>query len=541
MAEQSRESSASAASIDEPVLALRGVSKSFPGVRALVDVSFDVHAGEVHALLGENGAGKSTLIKIISGVYPPDTGDIAVEGKPVSFQSPREAQSQGIATIYQEFSLYPELTVAENIFAGHMPRTLGGFALDWRRAAKDASAVLESLDASDLDVNARVGTLSVGNRQRVEIAKALSRRARILILDEPTAVLTQHDADRLFAIIRRLAAQKVAVIYISHRLVEIFALANRVTVLRDGSLVAIKPVADTKESELIRLMVGRALEEEPVSHAERSVKRGSLLLRARNLARRPMLRDASLELYAGEIVGLAGLIGSGRSELAQAIFGVMPPESGTVEVEGREVKIKRPEDAMELGVAYVPEDRQRQGLITAMTVGENIGITRLDELTKGPFIDFKAEEALAREYIDKLRIKTPHARQVARNLSGGNQQKIVVGKWLATNPRILIVDEPTRGIDVGARAEIHRLLDALARERGLAILVISSDLPEIMRLSDRILVMREGLLVAEFQRKEATQEAVITAALGRHAPEAEQIRPVEQGNSAASGDGKLLV
>jgi rhamnose transport system ATP-binding protein len=519
MAEQSRESSAPSASIDEPVLALRGVSKSFPGVRALTDVSFDVHPGEVHALLGENGAGKSTLIKIVSGVYPPDTGEIAVGGRLVRFLSPREAQSQGIATIYQEFSLYPELTVAENIFAGHMPRTLGGFALDWRRAAKEAAAVLESLDAGDLDVNARVGTLSVGNRQRVEIAKALSRRARILILDEPTAVLTQHDADRLFAIIRRLAAQKVAVIYISHRLVEIFALANRVTVLRDGNLVAIKPVSETKESELIRLMVGRALEEEPVSHAERSVKRGPLLLRARNLARRPMLRDASLELYAGEIVGLAGLIGSGRSELAQAIFGVMPPESGTVEVEGQEVKISRPEDAMKLGVAYVPEDRQRQGLITAMTVGENIGMTRLNVLKKGPFIDFKAEDALAREYIDKLRIKTPHARQVARNLSGGNQQKIVVGKWLATSPRILIVDEPTRGIDVGARAEIHRLLDALARERGLAILVISSDLPEIMRLSDRILVMREGLVVAEFQRKEATQEAVITAALGRHTAE----------------------
>src|SRR5258707_6667360 len=519
MAEQSRESSAPPGPIDGPVLALRGVSKSFPGVRALTDVSFDVHPGEVHALLGENGAGKSTLIKIISGVYPPDTGEITIRVDPLRFLSPREAKSQGIATIYQEFSLYPELTVAENIFAGHMPRTLGGVALDWRRAAREAAAVLESLDAGDLHVNARVGAITVGNRKRVKIAKALARHARILILDEPTAVLTQHDADRLFAIIRRLAAQKVAIIYISHRLVEIFALANRVTVLRDGNLVAIKPVSETKESELIRLMVGRALEEEPVSHADRSVKRGDLLLRERNLVRRPMLRDASLEFYAGEIVGLAGLIGSGRSELAQAIFGVTPPESGTVEVDGHEVKINRPADAMELGIAYVPEDRQRQGLITAMTVGENIGMTRLSALKKGPFIDFKAEDALAREYIDKLRIKTPHARQVARNLSGGNQQKIVVGKWLATSPRILIVDEPTRGIDVGARAEIHRLLDALARERGLAILVISSDLPEIMRLSDRILVMREGLVVAEFQRKEATQEAVITAALGRHTAE----------------------
>jgi rhamnose transport system ATP-binding protein len=519
MVEQHRESPAGPALNDEPVLALRNVSKSFPGVRALADVSFDVRAGEVHALLGENGAGKSTLIKIISGVYPPDDGEMMVEGKPVRFLSPREAQAQGIATIYQEFSLYPELTVAENIFAGHMPRTLGGLALDWRRAAREAAKVLESLDANDLDVNARVGTLSVGNRQRVEIAKALSRRARILILDEPTAVLTQHDADRLFAIIRWLAAQKVAIIYISHRLVEIFSLANRVTVLRDGNLVAIKPVSETKESELIRLMVGRALEEEPVSHEERSIKRGAKRLHARNLVRRPMLRDASFELYAGEIVGLAGLIGSGRSELAQAIFGVGPPESGSVEVDGKEIKINRPEDAMALGVVYVPEDRQRQGLITAMTVGENIGMTRLAALKKGPFIDFAAEDMLAREYIDKLRIRTPHARQVVRNLSGGNQQKVVLSKWLATNPRILIVDEPTRGIDVGARAEIHRLLDSLAREQGMAILVISSDLPEIMRLSDRILVMREGLIVAEFQRKQATQEAVITAALGRHAPE----------------------
>ncbi|MGA8659906.1 MAG: sugar ABC transporter ATP-binding protein [Chthoniobacterales bacterium] len=499
----------------EPALALRNVSKSFPGVRALDDVSFEARFGEVHALLGENGAGKSTLIKIVSGVYPPDTGELQMKGRVVHFSNPGEAQAQGIATIYQDFSLYPELTVAENIFAGHMPRTLFGTVLDWPRAAREAGAVLESLDASDLNVSTRVGTLSVGNRQRVEIAKALSRRARILILDEPTAVLTQHDTERLFGIIRRLRAQQAAIIYISHRLEEIFLLADRVTVLRDGKLVGIKTASETNETELIRMMVGRALAQEPSPHLGSSTPTGPVVLRVRNLARRPLLRDASLEIRAGEIVGLAGLIGSGRSELAQAIFGVAPPESGTIEVGGGEVRIHRPEDAIAMGIAYVPEDRQRQGLVTAMTVGQNIGLTRLWQLMRGPFLDFQAEDLLAREYIDTLRIRTPHSRQLVRNLSGGNQQKVVVAKWLATKPRLLIVDEPTRGIDVGARAEIHRLLDGLARDEGMAILVISSDLPEILRISDRICVMKEGYLVAEFARRDATEESILGAAIGQ--------------------------
>jgi rhamnose transport system ATP-binding protein len=501
----------------EPALVLRNISKSFPGVRALDDVSFDVWPGEVHALLGENGAGKSTLIKIMSGVYPPGSGEMHVNGKAVHFAHPREAQAQGIATIYQEFSLYPELTVAENIFSGNMPRKFSGLVLDWARAARDAAAVLESLDASDLDVRSRIGTLSVGNRQRVEIAKALSRQARILILDEPTAVLTQHDTERLFGIIRRLRAQKVAVVYISHRLNEIFTLADRVTVLRDGKLIGIRPAGETNESELIRMMVGRALELEPMPHLDSALPTGAVVLRARNLARRPLLRDASIEVRAGEIVGLAGLVGSGRSELAQAVFGVAPPESGTVEIDGRAVKISRPEDAIALGIAYAPEDRQRQGLVVAMTVAENIGLTRIWQLMRGPFVDLQAEDRLAQEYIGTLRIKTPDSHQVTRNLSGGNQQKIVLGKWLATKPRLLIVDEPTRGIDVGARAEIHRLLDRLAREENMAILVISSDLPEVLRLSDRIYVMREGYLVAEFARNNATQENILAAAVGQRA------------------------
>ena len=501
-----------------PALVLKGIVKSFPGVRALRGVSFDVFPGEVHALLGENGAGKSTLIKILSGVHSPDEGEVRVGGKVVHFTEPGQAQHAGIATIYQEFSLYPELSVAENIFSGHIPRSFAGFALDWGRAEREAAKLLESLDASDIDVRMRTGTLSVGNRQRVEIAKALSLKARVLILDEPTAVLTQHDVERLFAIVRNLRSNGVAIIYISHRLDEIFALADRVTVLRDGQWVATQKASEITEAELIRQMVGRALEEEPIVHdqpvlttAERDKPPA---LRASNLSRSPLLRDASLSLHAGEIVGLAGLIGSGRSELAQAIFGTLPPESGTIEIEGRSVNIRGPEDAIRLGIAYVPEDRGRQGLITAMNVGQNVAMTRLKQLTRGPFLDFKAEKTLAEDYVARLRIKTPNVRETVRNLSGGNQQKIVVAKWLATKPRILIVDEPTRGIDVGARAEIHRLIVSLARDEGLAVVVISSDMQEVLRLADRILVMHEGRITGEFTRANATQESVLTAALG---------------------------
>jgi rhamnose transport system ATP-binding protein len=496
-------------------LELLNVTKAFPGVVALDNVSFDVKPGEVHALLGENGAGKSTLIKIVSGVYRPDQGEVRINGQVVNLANPGEAQHFGIATIYQEFSLYPELTVAENIFAGHMPRTLFGLSLDWAKANKQARTLLDSLEATDLDVTARVGVLSVGNRQRVEIAKALSRQARILILDEPTAVLTQHDTERLFSVIRRLREQNVAIIYISHRLEEIFMLADRVTVLRDGKLVGVKSAKETNEGELIRMMVGRALAQEPAPHTGELADDLPVVLRAKGLARRPLLKNASIELRAGEIVGMAGLIGSGRTELAQTIFGIAPPEAGSIELDGNRVDIRSPEQAIDLGIAYVPEDRQRQGLLTAMTVGQNIGLTRLWKLTKGPFLDFAAEDRLAEEYVASLRIKTPTIRQLARNLSGGNQQKIVVAKWLATKPRLLIVDEPTRGIDVGARAEIHRLIDHLARNERIAVLVISSDLPEILRLSDRICVMREGRSVAEFTRRDASEEAILAAAIGQ--------------------------
>ncbi len=492
-----------------PILELKNISKSFPGVQALADVHFDVEPGEVHALLGENGAGKSTLIKIVSGVYEPDVGTLSVSGSKVSFKSPLEAQAAGIATIYQELLLFPELTVAENIFMGHPPRTRFG-SIDWREMQSRARDILASLDIQDLDVSMIVGALSIGNRQRVEIAKALSRDARLLIMDEPTAALTEADVDRLFGIVRRLRERSVGVVYISHRLEEVFELADRVTVLRDGNYVATKSVADTDRDNLINMMVGRTID---TLFPKADAKLGKVVLEVKDLSRRPLTNDISFRVQAGEIVGLAGLVGSGRSELAQVIFGVTPAESGEIGVNGEPVTIKNPRDARALGIAYVPEDRGHQGLIRPMMLRENVSLAILDRLVKSLFVDRSAEERLAKESIQKFAIRASSTEQIVNKLSGGNQQKVVLGKWLATEPILLLMDEPTRGVDVGAKAEIHRLMGELV-EQGLAILMISSELPEIMGMSDRILVMREGRLVAEFDRQDATQEMVASAMMG---------------------------
>ena len=493
----------------EPILKLTNITKQFPGVLALDDVQFDICPGEVHALLGENGAGKSTLIKIASGVYQPDKGQIFIDDEPVRFSNPREAQARGIATIYQELLLYPELSVAENIFMGHTPRTRFG-AIDWPAMRQRSLELLASLNIHDMDVTTKVGQLTVGNRQRVEIAKALSMNARVLIMDEPTAAITESDVERLFEIVELLKEREVGIIYISHRLHEVFEIGDRVTVLRDGKHIATKPVSETSEDDLIRMMVGRTIdnlfpkEEAPI---------GDVVLEVRNLNRKPMTHNISFQLRAGEIVGLAGLIGSGRSELAHVIFGYTPAESGTILIEGKEIKIKRPAQAMRYGIAYLPEDRGTQGLIREMTIRENTSITVLNELSRATFIDRQAELQLARRTIQQLGIRAYGPHQLVGKLSGGNQQKVVVGKWLATHPKILIVDEPTRGIDVGSKAEIHRLLSELAKQ-GLAILMISSELPEILGMSDRILVMREGEIVAEFSRDEATQENIGAAMMG---------------------------
>ncbi|MCP4384506.1 MAG: sugar ABC transporter ATP-binding protein [Hyphomicrobiales bacterium] len=495
-----------AAGTPTPLLELKGINKTFPGVKALDDVSFNVREGEVHALLGENGAGKSTLIKILSGVYTPDSGVMHLDGKSVDFATPFAAQKAGIATIYQELLLFADLTVAENIFMGHAPRTALG-AIDWPALRKGAQELLASLDSHDLDVSAIVGSLSVGNRQRVEIAKALSHDARILIMDEPTAALTEHDVERLFDIVRLLRDRGVAVVYISHRLEEVFLLADRVTVLRDGAFVATKDVKDTDQSDLIHMMVGRVLD---ALFPKSEVKIGDVVLEARNIVRDPTTLDVSFELRAGEILGVAGLVGSGRTELAHVLFGITPPDRGTLLVDGKAVSIHSPREAKVLGIAYVPEDRGRQGLIRPMPLVENISMSILDRIAPGSFIDRLKEQKLARESVDTFQIRASSIWQVAGKLSGGNQQKVVLSKWLATEPRILIMDEPTRGIDVGAKAEIHRLMSELAG-KGLAILMISSELPEVIGMSDRILVMRGGRIVAEVARADANQAEIATA------------------------------
>ncbi len=497
----------------QPILALRDISKSFPGVRALSGVQFDVLPGEVHALLGENGAGKSTLIKIMSGVHKPDEGQMLLDGRPVTFGNPREAQANRIATIYQELSLYPALTVAENIFMGHAPRRGRGLfsVIDWRRMEARAAELLASLDIHDLDVRAKVGTLNVGNRQRVEIAKALSIDARVLIMDEPTAALTEADVSRLFGIVRLLRERGVGIVYISHRLNEVFELADRVTVLRDGQYVDTQFVRDTTEPDLINRMVGRTIDD---LFPKSAAVIGETVLEVRDLVRLPYTRGVSLSVREGEIVGLAGLVGSGRSELAQAIFGILPAQSGTIHIGGRQVQIDNPGKAIRCGIAYVPEDRGTQGLVRQMIIRENTSLAVLRAMSTGGFIRPKRERTLAQRAIGQLSIRATGTEQVVGKLSGGNQQKVVVSKWLASEPRLLIVDEPTRGVDVGAKAEIHRLMSELAAERGLAILMISSELPEILGMSDRVLVMREGRIVAEYPRAEATQERIAAAMMG---------------------------
>jgi rhamnose transport system ATP-binding protein len=500
----------------ETFLELSHITKVFPGVKALDDVQFDTHSGEIHALLGENGAGKSTLIKIISGVYKPNEGEIRLDGQPIHFNNPHEAQQKGIATIYQELSLFPELTVAENIFLGHAPhRRVGPFRrLDWRTMNAEARRLLASLNIHDLDPQRNIGSLSVGNRQRVEIVKALSLNARVLIMDEPTASLTEADVERLFEIVRLLRERRVAIIYISHRLQEVYQLADRVTVLRDGKYIATKPVSETKERDLISMMVMRSIDN---MFPKLEGEIGEPVLEVRHLTREPVTRDVSFQVRAGEIVGLAGLVGAGRSELGQALFGTLPARSGEIYVNGKRAHIRHPAHSVQLGIAYVPEDRGTQGLVKQMTVRENISLAVLRALSYATFIDPRKERSVAKEAIQQLNIRTYSLDQIVNKLSGGNQQKIVVSKWLASKPRVLIMDEPTRGIDVGTKAEIHRLMSELAVRRRMAILMISSELPEILGMSDRVLVMREGRIVAEFSRAEATQEKIASAMMGAQA------------------------
>jgi rhamnose transport system ATP-binding protein len=497
-----------------PLLEASSISKSYSGVRALKRVSFDLLAGEVHAVVGENGAGKSTLIKIVTGAVAPDSGTLRIAGRVVEHHNPTQAHAIGIAAVYQQPSLFPDLTVAENIA---LAIESGGLwrRIDWKARDRAARQALARAGA-EIHPDARVSTLTMPEQQIVEIAKAIGARAKILILDEPTASLTDREVERLFQVIATLRAEGAGIVYISHRLEEIAAIADRVTVLRDGETIATCDAKGLSRGELIRMMVGREIE---AIFPKRAVPIGEVALEVRNLRSRAAgIRGVSLEVRAGEIFGLSGLVGSGRTQLAETIFGLTPAESGEIRLQGRTVRIASPADAIRHKIGYVPEDRRQHGVVMSMPICANISLANLPAVCghgaiNHGLIDRASENALARTYVERLRVKTHSIHAEAGSLSGGNQQKLALARWLAIQPAILILDEPTQGVDVGSKSEIHGLIVDLA-EQGLAIIMISSELPEILGMSDRIAVMHEGKIAGVLSRAEATQESLLALALG---------------------------
>ncbi|MFF7967980.1 sugar ABC transporter ATP-binding protein [Streptomyces sp. NPDC007903] len=494
---------------EPPVLAVQGLSKSFGAVRALRNVSLELYAGQVHALAGENGAGKSTLTKTLAGVHRPDTGVLSMHGGPVVLHGPADARDAGVAVIHQEPTLFPDLSVAENIYMGRQPRR--SLRRVDHRAMNAAAGALFARLAVDLDPERPARGLSIADQQLVETAKALSFDARVLIMDEPTAALTGSEVARLFGVVRALRDQGCAILFVSHRLEEIFDLCQYVTTLRDGEVVASEPVEDLTEETLVCRMVGRDLGE---LYPKEPAEPGDVALSVRRLTREGVFTDVSFEVRGGEIVGLAGLVGAGRSEVARAVFGVDKWDAGTAEVCGRPLTNGSPSAAMAAGLVLVPEDRRAQGLVMDMSIERNIGLTGLRSTVRAGLMDRGAERSRALDWAVRLKVKYARIADTVGTLSGGNQQKVVLAKWLATGPRVLIVDEPTRGIDIGTKAEVHRLLSGLAAD-GVAVLMISSDLPEILGMADRVLVMHEGRLTAELPRADATEEAVLAAATGR--------------------------
>jgi rhamnose transport system ATP-binding protein len=491
------------------LLQLSSVTKSFGAVRALKGVSFDLQAGEVHALLGENGAGKSTLIKIITGAHQPDGGEIAINGARVEKLSPASTHKLGIACIYQQPALFPDLTVAENIGL-RLERAKNFSRVDWNSRREQAQKLLQRIGA-EISPEAEVRSLSMPEQQLVEIACALGAGARIVIMDEPTASLTQKETQLLFAVVRELRKSGVGVIYISHRLEEIFQLADRVTVLRDGESVATNKVSEMNEASLIKLMVGR---EVSAIYPPAESAPGEIVLALKNLScAAGGVKNVSLEIRAGEILGMAGLVGAGRTELARILFGITPADSGEIILNGAQIKIHSPQDAVANGIAYVPEDRRRHGVILELPIAQNMTMAIHKRIFSGTWLRFGAEKQLALEFIRDLGIKTSGPDAPGNSLSGGNQQKVSLARWLATKPKILILDEPTQGVDVGAKSEIHKIIRALAKD-GLAVLMISSDLPEVLGMSDRIAVMRGGTIAAMLPGKSDAHE-VMAAALGQ--------------------------
>lgn len=496
-------------SIGEVILEVSGVSKTFPGVRALDDVSFDVRRGEVHALVGENGAGKSTLMKVLAGNHQPDEGTIRHLGEAIRLRDPLEAKQRGILLIHQELSLVPELTVAENIYLGSLPLKPFGL-VNWKELRRETDQVLNQLHCH-FDAGDRVGELSIAKQQMVEIARAAAFNSNVVIFDEPTASLTDQEKDALFETIRHLKTQGVAIVYISHKMSEIFEITDRVTVLRDGKTQGTLATAETDAEAITRMMIGRSLD----SYFERADSElGEETLRVEHLTVDGMIRDVSFSIRAGEVVGMYGLVGAGRSEVAETIFGIRQPDSGTIYWEGKAQVVHSPKDALKLGIGLVPEDRKEQGLVLGMGGRDNTTLPILESLNVLGFMNRSEEQALFQEYKDKLQISTTGPYQPVVNLSGGNQQKFVIAKWLCTQPKLLILDEPTRGIDVGSKSEIHKLIARLA-EAGLAVLVISSEMPEIMGVSHRVLTMCEGELTGEFDCREVTEAKLLEAATPR--------------------------
>ena len=491
-----------------PAVELRGVHKSFGGVRALRGVDLALRSGEIHALVGENGAGKSTLVRILGGVHQPDEGELLAGGEHVALHGPADARARGVAVIYQEPALFPDLDIAENIYMGRQPRTR--FGIDWREMYREVDEQVGSLGVA-LDARTPVQGLSVADQQLVEIAKALSLDAQVVVMDEPTAALSSRETEQLFGIVRGLRERDVAVLFISHRLEEVFALADTVTVLRDGEHVITAPAAALDTTALIRHMVGRELGE---LFPKEAAEIGPPLLEVRGLTRQGVFRDVSFTLRRGDILGLAGLVGAGRTEVARALFGIDPVDSGEVRLNGEPVIIGSPSEAVGAGMAFVPEDRQHQGLVLEMAIEQNTTLPILRRLTRLGLVQRRRERAVAREFAERLQVKAAGLDQPATSLSGGNQQKVVLAKWHATDPALLILDEPTRGIDIGTKAEVHRIVSGLAAQ-GLAILLISSELPEVLAMADRVIVMHEGRITGDFSHEEADQERIMRAATGQ--------------------------
>jgi ABC-type sugar transport system ATPase subunit len=491
-----------------PLINVKQIGKSFSGVVVLNDVDFDVYPGEVHALIGENGAGKSTLVKIISGVHEPSKGEVYVEGRRVHFKTPHDARSAGIAMIYQEPLTFQDLNVTENVFLGHT-RERTKVRIDWRQLYKITGDMLQSLGVK-MGPKDLVRGMSIADQQMIEITAALSQNAKVIIMDEPTAALSQGEVDKLFSIIRKLKQQGKGIIFIGHRLEEIMEITDRVTVLRDGEFVGECQTKDATIDRLVHMMVGRTFNELIVKE---EAPIGEVLLEAEGLTMPEQYYDVSLKVRRGEIVGMAGLVGAGRSEVASAIFGAAPAMSGTVKVKGEKVHIRSVADALNIGIAMVPEDRARTGLVLPMATSTNMTFAILKKLSKGGFVNTRQEKKYFEQYFNYLQIKVRDGEQTVKELSGGNQQKVVLAKWLMTEPDILILDEPTRGIDVGAKAEVYKLISELARQ-GKAILMISSEMQEVLQLSDRVYVMCEGRVTAELSREELSGAAIMTAATG---------------------------